>query len=144
MDSLVVALAQRDSRTSLRALPAAALAGAAVLFLAAPAASADSVSLKIETESAGQATYFGKVKTKRDECAKKRTVQVFDLTQSGEAGGFFIGQATTDDKGRYELTEFVPSPGSQVRVAVPKKKKAHGSCPGVEKKATVPDDPGVP
>lgn len=106
----------------------------AVLFLAAPAASADSVSVKIVTESAGQAKYSGKVKAKRANCARNRTVQVFDLSQ----GGFFIGQAKTEDNGRYELTEFVPLPGSQVKVVVPKRKKNHGSCPGVEKNATVP------
>lgn len=116
----------------------AALGVMAAALLAASVASADSVSVKITTEFAGQGKYSGKVKTKRDNCARNRTVQVFDLTQGGETGGFFIGQTKTDDKGSYELTEFVPLPGSQVKVVVPKKKTNHGSCPGVEKNATVP------
>lgn len=112
-------------------LAATTISGLALV--AAPVASADSVSVKIENEAAGSARYSGRVETKRDDCVKKRTVQIFDVAQ-----GFVIGQTKTDDKGRYELREFVPLPGQQVKVVVHEKKKKHGSCPGVEKTATVP------
>ena len=113
----------------------AALTAVATLAAAGPAY-ADKVTVNIDSDAAGQGRYFGKVKTKRDKCAERRTVQVFDQT----AGGFFIGDTTTDRKGHYELFEFVPQPGQQVRVVVPRK----NSCEAVVNIAAVPEDPAVP
>ena len=112
----------------------------AALALTAPLAHADKVTVTIDTDAAGQGRYTGKVKAKRDRCEKGRTVQVYDQT----AGGFFIGEAKTNAKGHYDLFEFVPQPGQQVRVAVPAKKTGNGRCPGVSTIAAVPEDPAVP
>jgi hypothetical protein len=125
-----------SSGMRLRKTIAVVAVGVAVPAVTAPVASADKVTVTIDTDAAGQGRYSGKVMTKRDKCAQRRTVQVFDQT----AGGFFIGETRTDNKGRYELFEFVPQPGQQVRVVVPPKK----NCPGVSNIAAVPEDPGVP
>jgi hypothetical protein len=118
----------------------AAIAVVAALGLTAPLAHADKVTVTIDTDAAGQGRYAGKVKTNRDRCKKGRTVQVYDQVN----GGFFIGETKTDDKGHFELFEFVPQPGQQVRVVVPEKKTGHGRCPGVSTIAAVPEAPSVP
>ena len=112
----------------------AAVALVAALGLMAPLAHADKVTVTIATDAAGQGKYTGKVKAKRDRCRKGRTVQVYDQT----TGGFFIGETRTDNDGHFELFEFVPQSGQQVRVVVPPKKTGHGQCAGVSTIAAVP------
>jgi hypothetical protein len=112
----------------------AAVALVAALGLTAPLAHADKVTVTIATDAAGQGKYTGKVKAKRDRCRKGRTVQVYDQT----TGGFFIGETRTDNDGHFELFEFVPQSGQQVRVVVPQKKTGHGQCAGVSTIAAVP------
>jgi len=113
-----------------------ALTVAAALVLTAPAAFADKIKVTIDTDAPGQGRYSGKVKTKKNKCAKRREVQVYDQT----AGEFFIGSTRTNGKGRYHLFEFVPQPGQQVRVVAPRVKR----CPTVSTIAAVPEDPAVP
>lgn len=117
----------------------ALLTAGAALALTAPLAHADRVTVTIDTDAAGQGRYVGKVKAKRDRCAKGRTVQVYDQTN----GGYFIGETRTNAKGHFDLFEFVPQPGQQVRVVVPEKQTGRGSCPGVSTIAAVPEDPAV-
>jgi hypothetical protein len=116
---------------------AAALTAGAMLALTAPLAHADKVTVTIDTDAAGQGRYVGKVKAKRDRCAKGRTVQVYNQT----SGGFFIGETRTSAKGDYELFEFIPQPGQQVMVAVPEKQTGHGRCAGLSTIATVSGAP---
>src|SRR5687768_8319971 len=67
----------------------AILAAAAGLALAAPAAQADKVTATITPVGPGEANYTGKVKARRDTCAKNRIVEVYDMSQ----GGFYIAGA---------------------------------------------------
>jgi hypothetical protein len=113
---------------------------AVALAAVAPVAHADKVTASIDPDAAGQGRYFGKVKAKRDSCVKNRTVQVYDQS----AGGFFIGDATTNAKGHWELFEFVPQPGQEVRILVLEKNKGKGRCKALHTIAAVPEDPGVP
>jgi hypothetical protein len=113
------------------------LAAIAALAVWAPGAAADKVTVTIDTDAAGQGRYVGKIKAKRDRCAKGRTVQVYDQTN----GDFFVGETRTNAKGHFELFEFVPQPGQQVRVVVPQKQTGKGGCPAVSTIAAVPGDP---
>jgi hypothetical protein len=121
----------------------ASLAGLAVivsLALAAPAAFADKILVTITPNAAGQATYTGKVKAKRDKCVKGRTVEVYDLS----GGGYMIGFTRTDAKGNWDLFEYVPEPGQQVRIAVPPKTSGKGMCAAVSTIAEVPGSVLIP
>jgi hypothetical protein len=122
-------------RASLTAL--IVTAGVAV---AAPSALADKITATIQPDAAGQGTYAGKVKAKRDKCVKGRTVEVYDLSQ----GGYLIGATRTDAKGNWELFEYVPDPGQQVRIAVPAKTKGRGICSAVSTIAEVPESVVIP
>ena len=119
----------------------AALVGIVATAVSAPAASADRLTVAIDGDAAGQAKYTGKLRTKRDACDRRRTVQVYDASDNG---GYFIGETKTGNRGRYSLHEFAPPPGEQVRVLVTEKRKRRGSCPSVTRTVTVPDDPAVP
>jgi hypothetical protein len=112
----------------------AAIAAVAALGLTAPLAHADRVTVTIATDAAGQGRYTGKVTTTRDRCRKGRTVQVYDQA----TGDFFIGETTTNAKGHFDLFEYVPQPGQQVRVVVPEKQTRRGRCPGVSTIVAVP------
>jgi len=122
-----------------KATLAGLIAGMA-LALTAPLAHADKVTVTIDTDAAGQGHYTGKVKTKSDRCRKGRIVQIYDQT----TGGFFIGETKTNAKGHFDIFEFVPQPGQQVRVVVAQKKTGKGGCPAVSTIAAVPEDPSVP
>jgi hypothetical protein len=108
------------------------LAAAAWLALAAPAAQADKVTATITPVGPGEANYTGKVKAKRDACAKGRTIEVYDES----AGGYYIGGARTDKKGKWQAFDYVPPPGKQVRIAVTAKKR----CKALSTVVEVPPD----
>ena len=114
----------------------AALTVAATLVVTAPAAQADKVTATITPVGPGEANYAGKVKAKRDTCAKNRTVEVYDLS----AGGYYIGGARTDKKGNWQAFDYVPQPGQQVRIAVPAKNKGKGRCKALSTIVEVPEN----
>lgn len=117
----------------------AALSAVAALALTAPVAQADSLKVTIDSDAAAQGRYVGKVKAKRAKCAKGRTVEAYSASS-----GFFIGATVTDAKGRFELFEYAPPAGQQVRIVVPAKGLRRGVCAPLEVIATVPEDPAVP
>jgi hypothetical protein len=110
------------------------LAAAAGLTLAAPSAQADQVTATITPVGPGEANYAGKVKAKRDTCAKNRTIEVYDLS----GGGYYIGGARTDKKGNWQAFDYVPQPGQQVRIAVPAANKGKGRCKAMSTVVEVP------
>jgi hypothetical protein len=114
----------------------AILAAAAGLALAAPTAQADKVTATITPVGPGEANYTGKVKAKRDTCAKGRTVEVYDLSE----GGYYIAGARTDKKGNWQAFDYVPQPGQQVRIAVPATNKGKGRCKALSTIVEVPEN----
>jgi hypothetical protein len=107
----------------------AVLAAAAV---AAPAASADKLMVQAQPVSPNVANYIGKVKSKRDKCLRKRTIQVYQVIEPP----VFIGQTQTDQKGNFELQEYAPATGHVRVVAL-----AKTGCKALEKVIPVPAPP---
>jgi len=107
-----------------------AIAVLAVSLMTAPPAFADRVSVKITILGPNMGQYTGRVKASSDKCERKRTVQVFQVSDPPVP----IGQAVTGNQGRYLLVEFAPPKGTQITVTVLQKHK----CKSLEKVATVP------
>ena len=85
-----------------------------------------------------RASTAGTVKAHNERCAKRRTVQLYDVSQPSP---FFLGATRTDAQGDYELIEFLPATGGQVQILVPEAKKGKHRCGALQTTATTPAPP---
>jgi hypothetical protein len=113
-----------------------AVLAVAASVIAAPGAFADRVDVTINPNASGQGSYIGTVKAKRAKCVKGRTVEVWWLDASGYN---LLGTAVTDAKGRWELLDYVPQPGQQVRIDVLGRTLRKHKCPALSTIAQVPE-----
>jgi hypothetical protein len=118
-----------------------AVLAVAASLVAAPGASADRVNVTINPNASGQGSYIGEVKAKRAKCAKSRTVEVWWLDASGYN---LLGTAVTDANGRWELLDYVPPPGQQVRIDVLGRTLRKHKCSALSTIAEVPESVVIP
>ncbi len=110
-------------------LPACAAVALLAAALAAPAVvdargKADSeVRLKeVREVGPGTAEYRGKVRSSKSRCRRNRKVTVIHNSNPP----FVIGEALTDDQGRWSILGPLPPPGDTITVKVKKNSKCKG------------------